>query len=130
MSFVSVMDTIGHDIKVAWTDVVKYLPAASTLATVIFPAEAAPIAGVVDAIGLIQQSVATVEQKFAAAGAASGTGAQKLAQVLSIVSPTVTALLEKASVAVDQGFVEKLVNAVVAILNVLPAPASVAPSAT
>ena len=74
MNFISVMTRIAHDIKIAWEDVVKYLPAASELAAIIFPAQTAAIAGVVTSVDLIQQAVATVEQKFAAMGAATGTG--------------------------------------------------------
>lgn len=120
--FVSLMDQIGHDIKIAWEDVVKYLPAASALAALIFPAQAASIAGVVNSVDLIQQAVATVEQKFAAMGAATGTGAQKLAQVISIVSPTVTQLLTAEGLNYNAAQITNIVNAVVAVLNVQEAP--------
>lgn len=116
--FISVMDRVGHDIKVAFEDVVKYLPAASTLAELIFPAQAAAIAGVVNSVDLIQKAVVTVEQKFAAAGNATGTGAQKLAQVLSIVGPTVTQLLSDEGLKYNQAQITSIVNAVVAVLNV------------
>jgi len=122
MTFVSLMDKIGHDIKVVWQDVVKYLPAASALASLIFPAQAAGIAGVVNSVDLIQQAVATVEQKFAAAGNPTGTGPQKLAQVISLVSPTVTQLLSAEGLNYNQAQITNIVNAVVAILNVQAAP--------
>ena len=115
--FVSLMERIGHDIKVAWADVVKYLPTASALAALIFPGSAGTLAGVVNAVDLIQKAVATVEQKFAAAGAATGTGAQKLAQVISIVGPTVTQLLAAEGISYNEAQVESIVNAVVAVLN-------------
>ncbi len=116
--FVSVMETIGKDVKALWADVVKYLPAAATLAELIFPAQTAVIASAVNSVDLIQQAVVTVEQKFAATGNPVGTGAQKLAQVLSIVSPTVTELLATEKIPVDQAYIRDIVNAVVAILNV------------
>ena len=116
--FVSVMETIGNDVKVAWSDVVKYLPAAAKLAELIFPAQTALIGTAINSVDLIQQAVATVEQKFAAAGNPTGTGAQKLAQVLSIVSPTVTELLTSEKIPVDSAYITDIVNAVVAILNV------------
>lgn len=128
-AFVSLMDKIGHDIKVIWADVVKYLPAASELAAVIFPAQAATIAGVVNSVDLIQQAVATVEQKFAAAGNVTGTGAQKLAQVISMVSPTVTQLLTSEGLHYDSAQVTNIINAVVAVLNVQEAPSGTAPIA-
>ena len=116
--FVSVMETIGKDVKSLWADVVKYLPAAAKLAELIFPAQTAVIASAVNSVDLIQQAVVTVEQKFAAAGNPTGTGTQKLAQVLSIVSPTVTQLLSSEKVPVDSAYITDIVNAVVAILNV------------
>ena len=115
--FITVMEAVGRDIKIAWEDVVKYLPAASALAELIFPAQAATITGVVNSMGLIQQAVATVEQKFAAMGNATGTGAQKLAQVISIVGPTVTQLLASEGLNYDQAQVTNIINAVVAVLN-------------
>jgi hypothetical protein len=116
--FVSVMETIGNDVKAVWSDVVKYLPAAAKLAELIFPAETAVIGSAINSVDLIQQAVVTVEQKFAAAGNPTGTGTQKLAQVLSIVSPTVTQLLSSEKVPVDSAYITDIVNAVVAILNV------------
>lgn len=124
--FVSIMERVGHDIKVAFEDVVKYLPAVSTLAALIFPADAAAISGVVNSIDLIQKAVVTVEQKFAAVGNVTGTGTQKLAQVLSIVGPTVTSLLSAEGLNYNQAQVTSIINAVVAVLN---AKDSVAPSA-
>lgn len=122
--FISIMDKIGHDVKVAWSDVVKYLPAAAGLAALIFPAQAATITGVVNSVNLIQQAVATVEQKFAALGAQTGTGAQKLAQVVSIVGPTVTQLLTAEGLKYDEAQVEGIINAVVAVMNVSYIPAT------
>ena len=122
--FVTLMEKIGADIKIAWADVVKYLPAAASLASLLFPTEAAGLMGVVNSVDLIQQAVATVEQKFAAAGNPTGSGPQKLAQVISLVSPTVTQLLTSEGLNYNQAQVTNIVNAVVAVLNVQSAPAS------
>ena len=116
--FLTVMQAIGKDAKIVFTEVTKYLPEAATLAKLLFPAQSASVAGVVNAVGLIQQAVAIIEQKYAALGAATGTGAQKLAEALTIVSPTVTQLLSAERVPVNQDYIQKVVNAVVAILNV------------
>lgn len=124
-AFVSLMDKIGHDIMIAWGDVVKYLPAAASLAALIFPAQAAAITGVVNSVDLIQQAVATVEQKFAAAGNPTGTGPQKLAQVLTMVSPTVLQLLQAEGLNYNSVQVTNIVNAVVAVLNVQEAPVTI-----
>jgi hypothetical protein len=127
--FISIMDKIGEDIKVVWADVVKYLPEAAGLATLLFPAEAAGITGVVNSVSLIQQAITTVEQKFAATGNPTGTGPQKLAQVISMVGPTVTSLLTAEGLNYNSAQVTNIINAVVAVLNVQQAPATVAPVA-
>lgn len=122
--FVSIMEAIGKDILKVWADVVKYLPPVAALASLLFPGEAAVTAGVVNSVNLIQQAVATVEQKFAAAGAVTGTGAQKLAQVISMVGPTVTQLLASEGLSVNQAQLTGIINAVVAVLNVQAGPAA------
>ena len=88
--FVSVMEQIGKDALKALSVVETYLPGAAALAALIFPAQSAAITGVVNSVDLVQKAVVTVEQKMAAAGQASGTGAQKLADVVTVVTPTVT----------------------------------------
>ena len=117
-TFVSIMEQIGKDALKALAEIVKYLPAAAGLAAEIFPAESAAITGVVNSVDLIQNAVVTVEQKMAAANVATGTGAQKLADVLTIVTPTVTQLLTAEGINADTAYIQNLVNAVVAILNV------------
>jgi hypothetical protein len=114
----SVMDAIGRDSKKVLTEVVKYLPTSASLAGIIFPAKIATIQGVVSVTGLIQSTVATIEQKWAAAGAATGSGSQKLSDVLTIVEPVVISALEHEGVKADSAYVTQIVNAVVAILNV------------
>jgi len=116
--FLTVMETIGKDAKVVLTDIEKYLPSAATLAALLFPAQTATVAGVVNSVGLIEQAVTVIEQKYAALGAATGTGAQKLAEALAIVTPTVTQLLSAEGLPVNSAYIQKIVDAVVAILNV------------
>jgi hypothetical protein len=67
---------------------------------------------------LIQTAVLLVEQKYAASGVQSGTGAQKLAEVMLLTEQSVTALLAKAGVTTDTSYIASVVSAVVAILNV------------
>ena len=116
--FLTIMEAIGKDAKLVFTEVEKYLPEATTLAKLLFPAQTGAVTGVVNAVGLIQQAVAVIEQKYAALGTATGTGAQKLAEALSIVTPTVTQLLSAEELPVNQAYIQKITNAVVAILNV------------
>jgi hypothetical protein len=82
------------------------------------------VAEVADATTLIQNAVLLVEQKYAAAGLQSGTGAQKLAEVLLLAGQTVPSLLTRAGIVADSAYVASLVSAVVAILNVQSMPAA------
>jgi hypothetical protein len=131
MSFLSLLSAIGKFFEKGLTFIVQYLPGAATLASLIFPPAAAPLAEAVSVATLLQNAVAMAEQKYAAAGVQSGTGAQKLAEVLEVSSAAVTTLLAQPAVAkalndagivVDSSYITSLVNAVVAILNVQPAP--------
>lgn len=122
--FVTVMEKIGEDVLKDFEIVVQYLPDAAAVAGLIFPSETAPIAATVTSVDLIQKAVATVEQKFAAVNLASGTGTQKAATVLSIVGPAVTQLLASEGITYNQTQISNLIDAVVAILKVTPAPAS------
>ena len=118
MSFVSVLETIGKDFEKGLKWAAEYAIPVEKLVALLFPA-AAPVAGeVADATSLIQSAVLLVEQKYAAAGRQSGTGAEKLAEVLLVTGQTVTALLAKAGIAANASYMQKLVSAVVAILNV------------
>ena len=91
---------------------------------ILFPS-AAPVAGTLaDATALVQSAVVLVEQKYAAAGSQHGTGPGKLAEVVLLAGPVVTQLLEKAGIHADAGYIESLISAVVAILNVQPMPSA------
>ena len=117
--FVSVMEAIGRDALKGLEEVAKYLPKAAALASIIFPQEAAALASVVNVTALIQNAVVMAEQKMAAGGKAAGTGLQKSADVLSVVEPTVMQLLTEAKVSnVDTAYIQKIIDAVVADLNV------------
>ena len=118
MSFVSVLETIGKGFAKGLKWAVEYAVPVEKLVGLLFPA-AAPIAnGLADATSLIQTAVLLVEQKYAASGVQSGTGAQKLAEVMLLTEQSVRALLAKAGVTADTSYIESVVSAVVAILNV------------
>src|SRR3984885_3299667 len=106
MSFVSVMETIGKGFAKGLKWAVEYAVPVEKLVGLLFPV-AAPIANeVADATSLIQTAVLLVEQKYAASGAQSGTGAQKLAEVMLLTEQSVTALLAKAGVTADTSYIE------------------------
>ena len=123
MSFVSVLETIGKGFAKGLQWAVEYAVPVEKLVGLLFPA-AAPVANeVADATSLIQTAVLLVEQKYAASGAQSGTGAQKLAEVMLLTEQSVTALLARAGITVDSTYIAKVVSTVVAILNVQGASA-------
>jgi hypothetical protein len=101
MSFVSVLETIGKGFAKGLKWAVEYAVPVERLVGLLFPA-AAPVANeLADATSLIQTAVLLVEQKYAASGVQSGTGAQKLAEVVLLTEQSVTALLAKQGVTVD-----------------------------
>ena len=122
MSFLGILESIGRDFKKGLLFALKYAIPVERLVALLFPAAAPAAAGLADATALIQNAVLLVEQKFAAAGAQKGTGPQKLAEVMQLAEPIVARLLTQAGIAASTTYVQSLVSAVVAILNVQPMP--------
>ena len=122
MSFTSVMETIGKGFAKGLKWAVEYAVPVEKLVGLLFPA-AAPVANeVADATSLIQTAVLLVEQKYAASGVQSGTGAQKLAEVMLLTEQAVTSLLAQGGITANSSYITSVINAVVAILNVQGAP--------
>ncbi len=126
MTFTSVLAAIGKGFEKGLRWAMTYGIPVEKLVGTLFPALAPATAGIADATSLVQTAVLLVEQKYAAAGVQSGTGAQKLAEVTLLAGPAVTQLLAQAGLAVDTSYVQSLVSAVVAILNVQAMPATAA----
>ena len=124
MSFVSVLETIGKGFAKGLQWAVEYAVPVEKLVGLLFPSAAPVVNEVVDATSLIQTAVLLVEQKYAASGVQSGTGAQKLNEVMLLTESAVTGLLAKAGVQVDSSYLQSVVSAVVAILNVQSASAT------
>lgn len=120
--FVSVLEAVGKDVEKALVSVAKYAVPVATLVGLLFPAVAPEAIAAATAVDLIQQAVLEVEAK-ATALPTTLTGAQKLADVLQLVQGAVINLLATEKITVNQQEVTNLVNAVVAILNVVPAKA-------
>jgi len=130
MSFVSVLEKIGKDFEKGLKWALEYAIPVERLVALLFPVESGVINEVADATSLIQSAVLLVEQKFAASGAQSGTGAQKLSEVLLLTEQAVTGLLSKAGITVSSSYLQNLVSAVVAILNVQQTPNTGAATST
>jgi hypothetical protein len=124
MTFTSVLESIGKDFAKGLGWAATYAVPVEKLVATLFPAAAPAAIAVADATSLVQSAVLLVEQKYAAAGAQSGTGTQKLADVMTLAEPVVTQLLTQAGIAASTAYIQSLVSAVVAILNVQPMPAT------
>jgi hypothetical protein len=122
VTFTGVLQTIGKEFEKGLTWAVQYAVPVEKLVALLFPASAPAATTLADATTLIQNAVLEVEQKYAASSAQNGTGAQKLAEVMTLTSSAVTALLKQAGVTADTSYVQSLVSAVVAILNVQAMP--------
>lgn len=69
-------------------------------------------------------AVVTAEQKYAALGRQSGSGASKLADVVTIMGPLIAQALNVAGKSNETAAVQGYINSVVTILNAVPAPQS------
>ena len=124
MSFIGTLETIGKDFAKGFSWAMKYALPAEKLTALLFPAIAPEMTAAAAATTLIQNAVLMVEQKYAAAGIANGTGVQKLAEVMLLAGDAVTSLLEKAGITADADYIQNVISAVVGILNVQAQPAS------
>jgi hypothetical protein len=123
-SIVSVMEAIARDCLKALSIVQTYLPAASTLATLIFPQAEPSAVTAATVIALVENAIALVEAKWAAGGEASKTGPQKLADVMALVEGPLLEMLPLLGIKADTAYITELINAIVAILNLSRAPAT------
>lgn len=118
--FLGVLEAIGKGFEKGLAWAVQYAVPVERLVALIFPAAAPEATADADATSLIRNAVLLVEQKYAASGAQNGTGKQKLSEVLLLTEQAVTGLLAKAGIQANTAYIESLVSAVVAILNVQP----------
>jgi len=128
MSFLGVLEAVGKGFAKGLKWAVAYSVPVEKLVGLLFPEALPEVTAVVDATSLIQSAVLLVEQKYAASGVQSGTGAQKLAEVMVLTEGAVTSLLAKAGVTANSSYIQNLVTAVVSILNVQQMPASALPA--
>jgi hypothetical protein len=122
VTFIGVLEAIGKGFEKGLQWAVTYAVPVEKLVGLLFPAIAPATTAVADATSLIQSAVLLVEQKYTAAGVQNGTGAQKLAEVILLAAPVVTQLLAQAGITVSTTYLQSLVSAVVAILNVQAMP--------
>lgn len=116
--FVGILETAGKEFEKGLVWAIKYATPIEKIVALVFPAAAPVAVEVVTATQLIQDAVLLVEQKYAASGVQTGTGAQKAAEVLTLTSASVTALLAQAGIKANDSYIQSIISAVVAILNV------------
>ena len=121
---VKFLEWIGTEFEKGVTLFEKYEPEVAGIAGLIFPPAKAALAGASAAVHLVQNTVVSIEQKYAASGKQNGTGTQKLAEVVSITTPAVLQLLSADGIQADASTVEDVANVVVAVLNAKAAPTS------
>jgi hypothetical protein len=126
VTFTGVLETIGKGFEKGLTWAVQYAVPVEKLVALLFPAAAPEATVLAGATTLIQNAVLEVEQKYTASGVQSGTGTQKLTEVMTLAGAAITTLLAQAGVEASTTYVESLVSAVVAILNVQAMPATAA----
>lgn len=124
MSFKSFLSAVGHDfengLNLVLGDISKIATAEAPVLAKLSPqagALASQIAALsTQAYGIVVQT----EQKFAALGKSSGTGVQKAAEAISILTPAVAQVLGLAGQQLS-ATAEAFIEGAVGILNALPA---------
>ena len=118
MSFKSVMQHIGHDIKVGLDFILPWAETTGAAAVATFAPGLGPL------FNQTVAAVATAEQSAVAVQNAGGTmtGQQKLASVVTLMGPLIAQVLKDAGKDSSTAAVQSYINSVVAVLNVAPAP--------
>lgn len=115
--FVSTLETIGKDFEKGIAAILPYAETTGETAVSLFAPSLGPL------FNSTVNIVATVEQKYAALGKQSGTGASKLADALQIGEPVIAQGLKIAGKSATTIDVTNYINSVVAVLNAAPAAA-------
>jgi len=129
MSFKSFLSSVGEAFQDGIEWIVSHGPTiisdAQKAEQLAMPVLTLALPGVAPAIAAVSQTifaaVLSVEQKFAAMGKQTGTGTQKLAEVLAIIGPTAEKTLAEFGLPTDNTTVTAWVNSIVGFLNGLPA---------
>jgi hypothetical protein len=119
--FVGFLETVGKDFEKGLVVAVKAAPVVDGLANELWPASAAVTVPATLALNLLQNSILSIEQKYAAAKVQNGTGVQKAADVVALAGPTAISLLNQAGVPeVDDTYIQNLIKLLVDLLNLHP----------
>ena len=113
--FVSFLEAVGRDFKKGLDAILPIAATAGEVAVGIFAPGLGPL------FNTTVNAVVTAEQAAAAIGKQDGSGAQKAANVIALMGPLIKVALEDAGKASDDAAVQKYLDAVVTILNAIPA---------
>ena len=116
MGFKSWLQHIGSEFKKGLEFILPIAEGAGEVAVQLFAPALGPM------FNSTVAAVAMAEQKAAALGKQSGTGAQKMADVLQLMEPVIAQGLVDAGKTNSTADVTKYIESVVTILNTLPAP--------
>jgi hypothetical protein len=120
--FIGFLEAVGKDFLKGLGFAVKYAIPVEKLVALLFPTLAPEATAAVGATTLLQSAILLVEQKYAASGVQNGTGQQKTAEVLLLSEQAVTSLLAQAGIHADTSYIQNLISAIVAIMNVQAVP--------
>lgn len=118
-SFTSILSDIGNALKKVFGVAVKVAAVAEPIVDIAFP-------GISALYNLTVSAAANAETNAIAAGAQSGTGAQKLATVIASITADFEAYATAAGIPFTQATITAWVNAVVATLNAIPSSTNTA----
>ena len=124
MSFKSWLTKVGEDFKKGLDFILPWAEGAGEVAVSVFAPALGPL------FNSTVTAIATAEQNAAALGKQAGSGASKLAAVVTIAGGLIKQGLADAGKPNDDAAVENYINAVVQILNAAPAPAPATPAAS
>lgn len=113
--FLSFLEAVGRDIRKGLHYLIPIAETAGEVAIATFAPSLGPL------FNQTVNAVITAEQSFAAIGQQKGTGPQKLAAVLTLMGPLIKQALADVGKPNSDTEVQEYINAVVRILNALPA---------
>jgi hypothetical protein len=112
--FIGWLEKTGHDIESASVRSLPYIATAGEATVTLFLPSAAP------AINSTINTIIATEQKYTALGRQTGSGEEKLADVIGITGPAIEKLLQTAGKPNTSADVANVVNSLVTIMNLTP----------
>lgn len=119
--FIGFLEAVGRDFKKGLDAILPWAAGAGEVAVKLFAPSLGPL------FNSTVSAVVLAEQKAAALGKQTGSGAQKLADVLQLMEPVIAQSLADAGKDSSTAAVVAYINSVVAVLNAAPAPVPVLP---